>query len=460
MKTSSSDPESPSPIVVFVAMPYSNMGAHAKWSKPQKAEAFYEQVCRRIEGSLNRPVELRIEKYSAESGLVIDGMFRAIRDADVFIADLTGSNANVFLELGIRFGVSQGVTILTTQEEQSPPFDLNQMRIVRYANGPTQDAEEAITRIVHSELGTGHRGSPVLNMLNMEVVDRAKWQVVAGIRVATLIRESKRTADARERLRLVREAVDVDPFSLDARIELTRVLRIRGEFEEGLQAFEQAVRMFPGSASLHKERGMILDRMTAQGDDRLDAAIQAYQQAISLDGKDADLHGCMGGVLRRKGLKENAVARRQILESAMHHYQTSMSLERHSTYAGLNVLRLLMLMSDSPSELRRRIGDYMTRMYHLCAFEVADSDLNTLGGHWWKMFDLGDVLAMKNESDEAIDVYRKAIDLVPATSVADTLISPIRSWTELITSGNLEAGVCKNAECILSLLEQHLNQAE
>lgn len=126
------------PISLFVAMPYSNLGPHAKWPKPQEVEKFYQLVAKSIEETLSRPVRLEIAKYTRESGLVIDSMFRAIHSADVFIADLTESSANVFLELGIRYGVSNKVTILTTQEDEQPPFDLNQMRVVRYRNGLTQ----------------------------------------------------------------------------------------------------------------------------------------------------------------------------------------------------------------------------------------------------------------------------------------------------------------------------------
>ena len=90
------------PITLFVAMPYTDLGEHAKWRKPQNVEDFYKQVGQSIGRRMNRTVELRIEKYSPQSGLVIDAMFRAIHTADVFIADLTGSNANVFLELKQR----------------------------------------------------------------------------------------------------------------------------------------------------------------------------------------------------------------------------------------------------------------------------------------------------------------------------------------------------------------------
>jgi tetratricopeptide (TPR) repeat protein len=445
------------PITLFVAMPYTDLGEHAKWRKPQKVEAFYELVRQSIERKMDRLVELRIEKYSPESGLVIDGMFHAIHTADVFIADLTGSNANVFLELGIRYGVSKKVTILTTQEDKQPPFDLNQMRLVRYGDGPTQEAQDAIARIVFEELDTQKGGSPVLSLLDVEVVDRKQWEIVAGIRVEILIAESRRATDPQVRLDYVLEAIQTDPLSLAARIELARVLRSRCEFDTALRTTGDALKLFTKSAQLHKERGIILDRMTAQGDNRLDEAIEAYSAALKLDDKDADLHGCYGGVLRRKGLLTGDAARVRYLEAALEHYRTSMALDRHSTYAGLNVLRLLMLMTDSPNDLSAKVGHYMKRMYHLCAFEVDDSSIKAEDGHWWRMFDLADVLALMNEQDQALDTYQQAIELIPVPLRMDTLVSPIRSWKELLSAGNLNKQVSTNAEGILSLLEAHVS---
>lgn len=329
---------STNPILLFVAMPYTDFGQHAKWRKPQKVEAFYEQVQQRIACKLGRTVELHIEKYTSASGLVIDSMLRAIHTADVFIADLTGSNANVFLELGIRYGVSKNVTILTTQEDEPPPFDLNQIRLVRYANGPTQEAEDAIAEIVHKELDTQEGGSPVLSLLNVEVVSRQKWEIVAGIRVELLISESRRASNPDVRLDRVREAVDVDPLSLTARIELARVLRASRDFNVALSATDDALKVFTKSAQLHKERGIILDRMMVNGEYRLDDAIAAFSTALKFDDKDADLHACYGGVLRRKGLRQGISERTRYLEEALTQYRTSAALERHSTYAGLNVL--------------------------------------------------------------------------------------------------------------------------
>lgn len=446
---------STSPISLFVAMPYTDLGVHAKWHRPQKVEAFYQQVQQSIARRMGRAVELHIEKYTPASGLVIDSMLRAIHTADVFIADLTGSNANVFLELGIRYGVSKKVTILTTQEDGPPPFDLNQIRLVRYANGPTQEAENAIAEIVHRELDTQEGGSPVLSLLNVEVVPRQKWEIVAGIRVDLLIAQSKLANNPHERLKVVREAVQIDPLSLTARLELARVLRASQDFSVALSATDDALSVFTKSAQLHKERGIILDRMMVNGEYRLDDAIAAFNTALKFDDKDSDLHACYGGVLRRKGLRSGNAERIHYLEEALTHYRTSAALERHSTYAGLNVLRLLMLLPDSPGDLGGNVNDYMRRMFHLCAFEVADSQLKSEDGLWWRMFDLADVQALMNDGEMALETYRTAIAAIPPALRTDTLVSPIRSWKELIEAGSLDKQVAKNAEGILSLLTAH-----
>lgn len=446
---------STNPISVFVAMPYTDLGKHAKWRKPQKVEAFYEQVRQCIARKMGRTVELHIEKYTSASGLVIDSMLRAIHTADVFIADLTGSNANVFLELGIRYGVSKKVTILTTQEDEPPPFDLNQIRLVRYANGPTQEAENAIAEIIHKELDTQEGGSPVLSLLDVEVVPRQKWEIVAGIRVDLLIAESRRANNRHERLNLVREAVQIDPLSLTARLELARVLRACQDFDVALSATDDALRVFAKSAQLHKERGIILDRMVVNGEYRLDDAIAAFGTALKFDDQDADLHACYGGVLRRKGLRSGSAERIRYLEEALTQYRTSAALERHSTYAGLNVLRLLLLMPDSPRDLGGNVDDYMKRMFHLCAFEVADSQLKSEDGLWWRMFDLADVQALMNDGGTALETYQKAIAAIPPALRTDTLVSPIRSWKELVEAGSLDKQVTKNAQDILNLLAVH-----
>lgn len=56
-------------------------------------------------------------------GNLLTGIMRDLEEADVVIADLSGQNANVFYELGVRHAL-RGQTILLAQQEGDIPFDL------------------------------------------------------------------------------------------------------------------------------------------------------------------------------------------------------------------------------------------------------------------------------------------------------------------------------------------------
>ncbi len=440
------------PISLFVAMPYTKLGDNSKWGKPQSVAAFYVQVAKRISQKMKRKVQLRIEKDTPKSGLVIGEMFQAIRDADVFIADVTGANANVFLELGVRYGVSDKVTILTTQEDTSPPFDINQIAVVRYADGPTQKAEKHIAEIVFNEFNTPSGGSPILRLLEAQVVPRRQWEIFSGERIQIMLHHARQEHEAQRRIQILREAVGVDPFSSAAQLELLKSLREMGQLDEALLANDEAVRRIPRCMPLLKERGKVLDKLTARGEDRLDEAIEAFSQALQLAESDGDLHGCLGGVLRRKALCISGAVSTALLDQAFAHYLRSLEIDRHSTYAGMNLLRLVML-GASPTPAFPTSEGYLKRMFHLCAFEVADTQCRENGETWWPMFDLADILLLQNELDRAIETYSQAIQYIPPLSRNDTLLSPLRTWKELLEFGALAKKIAGNVENVVQLLE-------
>ncbi len=447
------------PISLFVAMPYTNLGEQSKWRKPQNVAAFYEQVAKRIALKMKRKVDLLIEKDRPKSGLVIGEMFKAIRDCDVFIADVTGANANVFLELGVRYCVSDQVTILTTQDDTSPPFDINQIAIVRYADGPSQVAEKRIAEIVHNELNTPVGGSPILQLLDSRIVPRRQWETLSGERIQIMIHQAHLEPGADSRIGMLREAVDIDPFSVPAHLELLRALREAGRLEEALKANDDAKRRSPGCVGILKERGKILDKLASRGEDTLDLAINAFGEALLLAENDADLHGCLGGAIRRKALKLNGSESAALLDRAFSHYFKSQELDRHSTYAGMNLLRLLLLGATPAPTFPGNREDYLKRMFHLCAFEVADSQCREKGETWWPMFDLADIQVLQNDLDDAIATYQQAIESIPTFGRGDKLLSPLRTWKELLESGSLSRKVAGGAESIVQLLEGQYNGA-
>ncbi len=367
-------------------------------------------------------------------------------------------NANVFFELGVRCSLSRKTTILTTQEERPLPFDISPMNCVRYANGleAPQKAAEAIAQIVHDERGTNAVRSLVRAFTEVEVVPQERWKILSGERIKTLLAAAKDAADPKQKLAHINEAVDIDPLSEAARIAQAGTLRAARQFDQALSATEIALKIFRNSARLYKEKGLILDKMSMDQIDKLDEAAQALQQALRFDSTDHDLHCCYGGVLRRRGLRPGNPERDRDLTASLLHYREGLKLDRHSSYAGLNELRLRLLMPNASNGQAGDMTAALKRMYYLCEFEVTHSQIANDAHRWWRMFDLADVHAFDEKQDEALSTYESAIKLIPELDRVDVLVSPFRVWKELLEADLLRKSIRTNAELILDLLKRNI----
>jgi hypothetical protein len=70
------------------------------------------------------------------TGDVLDRMKTLIERAALVIADITGNNPNVFLELGYAWGLGRGTLLLAQRDEGSGqtdlPFDVRTQRCLLY----------------------------------------------------------------------------------------------------------------------------------------------------------------------------------------------------------------------------------------------------------------------------------------------------------------------------------------
>ena len=119
-----------------------------------------------------------------------------------------------------------------------------------------------------------------------------------------------------------------------------------------------------------------------------------------------------------------------------------------------------MLGVEPQAPLIRKPDDYLTRMFHLCAFEVADMQSRGEGEVWWPLFDLADILVLQDELDRAIETYQQALEAIPPLGRPDRILSPLRTWRELVESGSLARNVARSAEKVIHLLEQGAQPAD
>ena len=75
--------------------------------------------------------ELEVSKDLSTPGLITDQIWQGIRRAEVLVADITGTNPNVFYELGLAHALGKEV-ILLSQSREPPPFDISIARLLHY----------------------------------------------------------------------------------------------------------------------------------------------------------------------------------------------------------------------------------------------------------------------------------------------------------------------------------------
>lgn len=88
----------------------------------------------------------------ARAGEITEQIFRRLRDDDVVVADLTGANANVMYELGLRH-TRQKLTV-QIGEYRRLPFDVNTIRTIQFSRSRIGliDARDELTRMLAAGL--------------------------------------------------------------------------------------------------------------------------------------------------------------------------------------------------------------------------------------------------------------------------------------------------------------------
>ena len=103
---------------LFIAMPFANEFDNAYYFGIKQPVELHGRKCERVD-------------QDAFTGDIIERVKRRISGCELVIADITGSNPNVFYELGYADGAGKPVIVIS--QEQETPFDLKTRRQIRYS---------------------------------------------------------------------------------------------------------------------------------------------------------------------------------------------------------------------------------------------------------------------------------------------------------------------------------------
>src|SRR5215472_14119307 len=247
---------------IFVAMPGTTAGERATWANvPEVKRRLLEALSDRLSEKLGRAVEIVFGKDKL--GWV---------DADVYIADLSGANPNVYLELGVRWALRDGITILISQDvDQVVPLPLNVSanRVLSY--GPTPgELDGAVDSIVASVLGAmrdpGWIDSPVRSGVELLTAPRSEWDGLRAqlrhlqeLHADELVAAAKDVPPARA-IELLRRAIDRNPVSVQAHYQLGVVLRRAADYSGAISELCMVTELKADFAEGWRELGLALSK--------------------------------------------------------------------------------------------------------------------------------------------------------------------------------------------------------
>jgi hypothetical protein len=134
---------------VFVLMPFEKA-----WS--EDVYAAMRRACARVDGSGRLGCQRADEM--TRTGSITEQIVEAIRQADVLIADVTGSNPNVMYELGYADALGKPVVLLN-QDVGASPFDIKVVRQIDYTSGGLEALEARLEAFLRTCLEVPEPGA-------------------------------------------------------------------------------------------------------------------------------------------------------------------------------------------------------------------------------------------------------------------------------------------------------------
>jgi tetratricopeptide (TPR) repeat protein len=315
----------------FVIMPYGRKKMEIEPGKSREVdfdriyETIFEPAIRRArlpEGGKFEP--RRCDKDTFEASITQD-MFEYLEYSRLAVADITGLNANVMYELGVRHRARPAGTIIFRQTAAPVPFDIKSIRAFAYDFEPADQAAVAVKtldEVLAETMRENRLDSPVQQALlaqhNIGMMDALLRQAEGEVRNQQWVKAQG----------TYRQALALQPTNSLVRTRLGLLLKDQGAWSEALQQFEQAVADAPLNAAAQRELGVTQNKH--QGKTDPDAGVRALRRAIELDPTDYDALASLGGIYKRQ---KNYAA-------ALELYRRATAISRGASYPLLNALKL------------------------------------------------------------------------------------------------------------------------
>ena len=450
---------------IFVAMPGSDMGSRAQWSDIEEIKSrLLEPMAERLREKIGRPTEIIIEKDKSTPGPIVPSMFGEAVDSEVYIADLSGANANVYLELGVRWALRDGVTVLISQDiNDDVKFNVSGNRVILYGPMPNE-LDRAIDQIVAAAF-TGLQNpteidSPVRRSISLITAPRGDWEAlrneIANLKEAQaddLVAAAHKAVSSVQAIEYLKQAIRRNPVSINAHYQLGIALRKAAEYSEAIKELQTVVELKEDFFEGWRELGVALNKNL-----QLAEAAVAFRRAVDLDDRQSETWSNLGGLRRRLARSSTGSPFDwEMLRESRDAYHHASRLLGNDTYSLVNLARVDLLLTAVDPTNRPAVLNRLSNLENLAKFD-AYPDAPEIRDPW-KGFDLADTFLLTGRVEAGLDELRSAIELIDPMDRKSYLTSVIDPLRDFLIADVLDESTAAGVRNAIDVCEKAIEEA-
>ena len=327
------------------------------------------------------------------TGDISQEMFEYLEYSRIALTDITGLNANVFYELGVRHRAREAGTAIFRQLNANIPFDINQIKAFPYEYEPddrAQQSRQLITQVLSESLKQNRLDSPAQKALKVQRENRSF--IESDLRAAE---NALRVGDRNSAIQAYERAAKGDPGNNLLHQRLGLLYKDQGKWPEAVAEFKQAIQSNHDYAEGYRELGIAYNKLYHKTHEQPDG-IEELTRATELNPDDFDAYASLGGALKRAGrLQESLTA-----------YNHAVQVSRGHPYPLLNAIRLNAQVNGALN-ISEETSAWMSRAERLRRAQVATEPPYDSP---WSFFDLAEICLYEKKKTEFLECAQKGAE--------------------------------------------------
>lgn len=370
---------------------------------------------------------LRADEMSG--AIVMKSVFDALIGCEVMVADISGGNANVMYELGVRHALRRGITVLVMAAGGHIPYNIAYARVIAYAidedgrlrSDAADEFRDTLIRAVGAALERITIDSPLYQFYPSLAVDLPQDMAVPELR--RRLQPAVKRADQPEMSGL---ATTGDAAPQPAPVaEPPQPLQLLGELRRlrdasAWEALVQAAKALPAEVASAPEAiqltALALNRLGRQ-----DEAIACIQTLIDETGGDAESYGILGRVYKDRHRRTGDP---RDLDAAINTYQTGFDRQPTEFYPGINAVTLR-AVRNAPED-HAALQTLIPRVR-----QAIDSRLPSSGGDYWTVASALELACVDRDWETADALLLRAVQGQTLTPwMVDSTVQQLRTYAD------------------------------